>query len=589
MDDKTINLNWLDDLTSRADIVSVVGSYVPLSRRGGRYWACCPFHAERTPSFTVDETTGLWYCFGACHEGGNVINFEMKINNISFHDAVKRLAARVGMKLPEKFGSDVNAGKKDKLYDMMIEAARYYRSCLQNSDVAKKYLASRGISEKTTAIFGLGYSPDYNGLITALTEKGFSRKDMYDCSLLGERDGQYYDFQAGRLIVPIFDAFGKVIGFGGRVLEKKEGVAKYKNSRENILFDKKRVLYGLNYVKKAKIGNPIEDIILVEGYMDVIGLYQAGVKNAVASMGTSLTEIQAKTLKSMVDKVIICYDGDFAGQKSTLRGLDILKRHDLEVRVMSLPDGKDPDEMVRDGVEPFLKCKKEALPLYEFLLKKAEEGLDLDSPSGKTDYVKRAVAIIADMEDMERTVYVQTISKRSGVKEGRINSYISTLKNSPDDESVSNRKAAKLTSDNNAEIQASRYVLYYILQAPSDSSRWVDDVDWFVDETHKNVYKYVLNCVSEGRNPTVANAYLLDNCEKEEIDRVFGFNQELESPKAYFEDCCNRLKKKFLEERRNELLALHKAELDADKASAISDKIKEIQAEIILLKNKNKT
>jgi len=579
LEEKSFSINWLDDLKEKADIVSVVGSYVPLVRKGGKYWACCPFHAERTPSFCVDDTMGFWYCFGACHEGGNAITFEMKINNIGFHDAVKRLAAKVGMKLPEHFGTDSRQPDRDKLYDMMIEAARYYRSKLAENEQAQKYLKDRGITERTTAIFGLGYCPDSTGLIKYLTDKGFTRKQMYDCSLLGERDGEYYDFQTGRLIVPIFDPFGKVIGFGGRVLVKKEGVAKYKNSREGILFDKKKVLYGLNYVKKNKIGNPIDDIILVEGYMDVIGLYQAGIKNAVASMGTALTDNQAKTLKSMVDRVYICYDGDFAGQKSTLRGLEILKKHDLDIRVITLPDGKDPDEMVRDGVEPFLKCKQDALPLYDYLLKRAEEGLDLNTASGLAEYVKRALNVIAEADVVERNVYLDLISKKSNVARNRLEAVLDqTLqKQSVTRPEVDEQKELSPTElqENVGYVKAARYVLYYMMKNPLDSDRLVD-AQWLTIDTHKKIYDYLIKCIADGRRPDPSSAYDLDGCDKKEIDAIFGLDVSFENEKEYFDDCKNFLRKRYLEIRKDELYKLYRVEIDSEKARKLAEDINDV-------------
>ena len=585
MDDKRLSLNWLDDLKSRADIVGVVGSYVSLVRKGGKYWACCPFHSERTPSFSVDENLGLWYCFGACHEGGDVIGFEMKINNISYIEAIKRLAARVGMKLPENFSNEGNIAKKDKLYEMMVAAARYYRDKLAESEEAKRYLSSRGISERTAKIFGLGYSPDARGLIDHLTELGYSRKDMYDCSLLGERDGQYYDFQSGRLIVPIFDAFGKVIGFGGRVLVKKDNVAKYKNSRESVLFDKKRVLYGLNYVKKSRIGNPIQDIILVEGYMDVIGLYQAGVKNAVASMGTALTDIQAKVLKSFVDTVYICYDGDEAGQKSTLRGLEILKQHDIDVRVMTLPDGVDPDELVREGAEPFLNCKKQALPLYDYLLKKAEDGLNLDTASGMSEYVKRALDVVAELPTIEKNVYLDYISKKSNVGKSRLESVLNARKPKKDVAVKEKGAEAKQEIDlkeKKGAVEASRFAIYYMLSDPLDQDRLIDR-EWLVYDTHKLIYDYVIKSIAEGRAPNASSAYQIDGCDKVEIDAIFGYESEGVDQKSYFEDCKAHLKKRFLTERLDELRELAKTELDQDRAAAIKKQINDL---ILKLKSK---
>ena len=283
---------WIDQLKSRVGIVELVGSYVSLERKGSRYWACCPFHHEKTPSFTVDESRNSYHCFG-CHVGGDCIRFVMDIENVDFMSACKLLAKRVGMEMPEfksrRDGSQDVRRKKERLYEMMKDAARYYRSNFDGKEGAPA-------REKLKSL-------------------GYLEIEMVEAGLVDQRDGDVYDAMAGRLIVPIIDGMKRIIAFGGRVLVKDK-LPKYKNTRDTILFDKSNELFGQDTVKKLRMTQPVNDLIVVEGYMDVISLWQAGVKNAVASMGTALTQRQAAILKRYCDKVYICYDGDAAGQKA---------------------------------------------------------------------------------------------------------------------------------------------------------------------------------------------------------------------------------------------------------------------------------
>lgn len=557
---KELNLNWIDDLKARADICSVISSYVSLEKKGQRYWACCPFHAERTPSFAVDAIRGTWYCYGACHEGGDVISFEEKINNIDFREAVERLANRVGLKLPESFNFEKKEKITDREYALMTETARFYRENLQKNKTALEYLKSRHLSANTIASFGLGYSPDYNELVNVLHQKGYERKEMYDLGLLGEHDGRFYDFLAERIIVPIFDPFGKVIAFGGRILKKPENgkaIAKYKNTRETKLFEKNKVLYGLNFVRKARIGNPIRDIIIVEGYMDVIGLHQAGVKNAVASMGTSLTDNQARLIKNMVDTVYICYDGDFAGQTSTLRGLKVLKAHDLNVKVMTMPDGKDPDELVVDGPEPFLKLKEEALDLYDYLLFRAQDGLTLSKPADKITYINRAIEIISELSAVDREVYLNEISKKTDVPVSKLRSNLKVTDNKNEQ-----RKAVFVEPNQvqNSEIdmvgiKSGRFILNTLVV---DDKLLDDRLDSriFESETQKKCFEYIVDCIASGRKPIASTYYEIDGVDKKEVSEILATKVDIPNFKAYYNDCIGNLLAKYYKKRKAEIRKL---------------------------------
>lgn len=575
--------NWIDELKTRADIYSVVASYVSLSRKGQRMWACCPFHAERTPSFAIDTLRGTWTCFGACHEGGDVISFEMKINNLSFFEACQRLASKVGMTLPSDFTKSDSDKATEREKKMMVETAKFYRENLRADKNVQEYLKSRNVSEKTIQQFGLGFSKDSSSLIRHLKSLGFKEKEMLEYGLLAERDGRFYDFLTGRLIVPIFDPFGNVIAFGGRILKKPQGdvqVAKYKNTRETKLFVKNKTLYGMNFVRKARVGNPINDIIIVEGYMDVIGLHQAGFKNVVASMGTSLTDNQAKLIRNMVDTVYICYDGDFAGQNSTLRGLRILKAHDLDVRIMTMPDGLDPDELVANGPEPFNKLKEDAKSLYDYLLWRAEDGLNLNTKEGKNEYAKRAIAIINEIPKIERNAYVELLWQKTGIPITTIFANLTDEKkvvDSKEDSTVS----PKLVSD--AYTRAGRFVLNSLVVKEELFSEELSKFI-FTNDTHKIIYDYIVDCLARGRKPIPSTAYLLEGVSGEEVSEILNTNVDIPDSNAYYNDCVNKLLMKYYKERKIVITALLKKAFDDDERNKLQQELKFIVGKIAKLK-----
>ena len=315
-------LDWMTELKSKNDIVSVVSRYVRLDYKGGRYWGCCPFHHEKTPSFTVNQREGFYYCFG-CHAGGDVVKFVQEMENVGFPEAIKLLADAAGMQVPETEQSEALQTEKkyrDRLYAALKEAAGHYYRNLADPVVGKKvreYLAKRKIPSDVVVRFGLGYSKDFNSVIDYLREKGFSDKEILDSGVgTKNKNGSLYDALADRLIVPIINRADKVVAFGGRILEKKDGVAKYRNTTNTPVFEKNKTLFGINIAKKQRQKAGITEVIIVEGYMDVISLNKVGIANAVAGMGTALCDGQARELKYLSDRVYVCYDGDGAGQNA---------------------------------------------------------------------------------------------------------------------------------------------------------------------------------------------------------------------------------------------------------------------------------
>lgn len=408
---------WLDELLHKNDIVSVVSEYVELKPKGRKLWACCPLHGEKTPSFSVSPDKQLFYCFG-CHAGGTVIQFVMDMERLTFYEAVQQLANRVGMELPNEINDremQRQRAYKKRMIEANTEAARYFCKCFLDPQIGKDaqaYAAKRGLNAEIVTRFGIGFAPDtWDSLKNLLKSKGYSEKELVDAGLLvhnSERNTVYDAFR-GRLIFPILGVNGQVLGFGARVMGDEK--PKYINTGDTPVYNKRNNLYGLYLHKNDKL----DDLIMVEGYMDVIGLYKAGVKNAVASLGTALTQQQARLLKRYVEKVYIAYDGDAAGQNATVRGLDILKAEGLEVRVITFPDDLDPDEYVQIyGKEGFDRLKDNALSLNAFKLEAMAKNYDLNDENGRERYAKAACAFVAGLQPIEQERYYKLIAKKTG-------------------------------------------------------------------------------------------------------------------------------------------------------------------------------
>ncbi|MBQ0099106.1 MAG: DNA primase, partial [Firmicutes bacterium] len=331
---KGFDTKFVDELKNKNDIVDVIGKYVHLEQKGTNFWGRCPFHHEKTASFCVNYNDQFFYCFG-CHKSGDVITFIKEIESLDFADAVKFLAERAKIPMPEMKYDDEKIKeekkKKERLYEILREAAIFYAKNLKSEKADKhiEYIIKRKITGDVVSKFGLGASLSFNDLPNYLKEKGYNYEEMMESGVVDSKDGRYYDSLGGRLIIPLINQFNQVVAFAGRLLEKAD-FAKYKNTRETPVFTKGQNLFNINNVKKLKNEKGLDSLIIVEGQMDAISLYTAGFTNVVSSMGTALTKNQAKMLKRYVDKVYISYDGDFAGQKASIRGLEILKEEGLD-------------------------------------------------------------------------------------------------------------------------------------------------------------------------------------------------------------------------------------------------------------------
>ncbi len=405
---------FLQELADRNPIEDVVGEYVNLSKRSGQnLFGLCPFHSEKTPSFSVSPSKQIYHCFG-CGKGGSVINFIMDIENLNFTDAVEFLARRAGLQVPERQG-DTGRSKRDRMYALNRDAARFFFEQLatERGQPAVSYMQRRGISPSTARRFGLGYAPEsWSLLLDSMLDKGYTEWELCDAGLAkrGKKNGAYDAFR-NRLMFPVIDVRGNVIGFSGRILG--DGEPKYLNSPETAVFSKSHNLFGLNLAKKSKSGY----IILVEGNIDVVSLHQAGFDNAVASLGTSLTPEQARLISRFTNEVVIAYDADDAGKKAAQRAIGILEKLELKVRVLTVRGAKDPDEFIKaKGADAFRNLLSESENHIEYRLDAVKAKYDLGTDEGKVGFLKDASGVIADLPDRTaREVYAMRVASVCGV------------------------------------------------------------------------------------------------------------------------------------------------------------------------------
>jgi len=522
-----INESKIEEIRSSLSIVDVISGYVQLRKRGRNYLGLCPFHTEKTPSFTVSEDKQIYHCFG-CHAGGNVFKFLMDYEKISFIEAVQELANRLGIEIEyESAPGDERQNELELLYDINTEAAKYFYNNLHNSDegeIARKYLQERKIKPQTMKTFGLGYSlRSWENFLNFAKEKKLDLERVTELGLIGRNDdGRSYDKFSGRLIFPIFSPNGRVIAFAGRVLDEREKAAKYLNSPESQIYYKGRILYGLSFAKDEI--RKLDKAILVEGYMDLISLFQAGVKNVVAVSGTALTEDQVQLLSRYSKNVVLLFDADTAGIKASMRSIELLLKRDVEVKIATLPSGEDPDSFINNyGKEKFDETVSYAQNFLEYQSGYYEkQGLFTDSSKmaeAIRDLVKSA-ALIND--ELKRNLLIKTIAKKFNLREILIeNELEKVLKkekiSSKITKSVSGKNAAKenlnFSSDikiTDSEFSTEKEIIKLLFEGDKDVIeliiQHIDQYDFNVP-FNKELFLLVTEAVEEGE-PVVAGALL---------------------------------------------------------------------------------
>lgn len=411
---------FLDELIARNPIEDVVSQYVNLKRSGSNLFGLCPFHGEKTPSFSVSPDKGIYYCFG-CHKGGSVINFEMEIEGLSYPDAVRALAKRAGLEVPEDEQYQSRYRQQERLWAMHKEAARFFHSRLYAPIGANalQYATGRGMPKSILTKFGIGYAPDsWTDLVDYLRSKNYTDQELRDSGLVtvSQKNGNLFDRFRDRLMFPIIDVRGNVIGFGGRIMNSSDkSAAKYLNSPETLIFNKRKNLFALNLAKKSKLGY----LILVEGYMDAIALHQYGFDCAVASLGTALTEDGANLLSRYTEQVVLIYDGDEAGQNATQRAIPILERAGLQVKVLKMRDAKDPDEYLKKfGADRFRILLEESANRVEYQLNAILKKYDLRDDEQKVQYLQESAGLIGSLGSaVQREVYGGRVAEAAGISE----------------------------------------------------------------------------------------------------------------------------------------------------------------------------
>jgi DNA primase len=591
-------ITFLKEVKAANNIVSVIGSYIELKQRGQQYWARCPFHGEKTPSFSVNERMQIYKCFG-CGESGDVIKFVEKYESCTTMEALEILAKRANIEIPlfhEHQADNALSEKKkkrDTLLKILRETARFYYKQYHStagSKAAFLYMQNRGFTIDTVKKFGIGFSPNMDSLVAHLTRAGFSQNDCLEAGVLQKstKSDRCFDALSGRLIVPIFDINKNVIAFGGRALDDKTSqYGKYKNTSETTLFLKKNNLYGINFCKEQKQQANLPYIVVVEGYMDVIAMAQAGFLYAVASMGTSLTSQQAKLISRLTDNVYICYDGDAAGQKATVRGMDILAEAGLNVKVMSVPDNLDPDEYInKHGVDAFKEIITAALPLTDYKLKILAEYFHIDNGDSDsiTKFTTGAVGVLKKLDDVARAQYVKVVSRLSGLSEDFLTRKIT--------EKVTDERP-QVTTEVSA-VPAETSALYFIANAILTGQPYAKlsqkphtDVPFLTQ-----VYDYIFDCYSRNEAPTLDMVYsqvdVTDNMQYNLLSGKDFTAASANADKQYFAECVRLVTIAELKRKRKIYSDEYAREgLSPERQSELLTKIQQLNDEIATKERKN--
>ncbi len=555
----------IEEIRSSNDIVDVISQYVILKRSGRNFFGLCPFHKEKSPSFSVSPDKQIFHCFG-CGVGGNVIHFVSKIENLNFIETLQLLANRANINLPtldNSYQDNKKAALKAKVYEINEIAAKFYHENLYKptSKEAQEYIKKRKLDNRTLKSFLIGYSGTFDELYKLLKQKGYTEEEILASSLVNKADnGTFIDRFRKRLMIPIQDATGKFIAFGGRVLDDSK--PKYINSPENIVYSKGRNLFGLNIAKKGDT----KKIIIVEGYMDAISLYQRGITNVVASLGTALTEQQGRLLRKNSEQIIIGYDADGAGQAATLRGMEILQNMGCDIRVLQIYGAKDPDEFViKYGPERFQKCVDSAISLVEFKVKILKQNLNLENVNDKIKFLNETAKILAKVDNsIEQEIYIDRISSEYGVSKEAIYGEVNKLKYAKtSDKKVLERAPIKsfIKQENSEKIDESiikreKMVIYILLNYPKESFERIKDIittEEIKTEMNKDIISKIYEQYASGKEGNILDLFT----DEQTINYLSGIMADdfgVTDVNKCIEDLLNIYNKERLVNERNDIL-----------------------------------
>lgn len=566
------------------DIVSVVSKYQTLNKKGKTWWSNCPFHYEKTPSFAVNEVEQYYHCFG-CGVSGDVFKFVQHMEGCDFYDALKILAENAGLAVPD-FGGDAKDAERKKereqIYAVLREAALHYVKNLSLPDAkpALEYISKRRLNNEVVRAFGLGYSLGWNEVVDHLRKKGYSFEIMQKAGIIDKNQrGGYYDVYAKRLIFPIINSNDNVVGFSARVLDPNSN-PKYRNTGETPVFQKNECVYGINLIKKLRRTEELKEIIIVEGQMDVISVHKSGVKNAVACLGTALTPNHAKQLKKYCNKVVVCFDGDGAGKKATLRSLDILVSAGLDVYVASMPAGIDPDEYVlANGVESYRELIADAKYWVEYLIREYASKYNLKRAEERNLFVVSALNIIKKLQsNTEQNVYLELVKSLSNISMDVLRRDLENIDNVKVEDTEQKDKEENVITKENAYVKAVKFVMGALLHK-KDYATLNDDVkDNLLDSDIQKLYDYIYDCKQNGKTPIVSHVFDLFNVESNPIinDIVnFNFTDSINN-EGYYNDCVKLLIRSGLEIKQKEIANKIALESDIDKRKELSKQLSQI-------------
>lgn len=579
---------FLQELKLRSDITEIASSYVNLKRHGRNMVGLCPFHGEKTPSFNIYTESGSFYCFG-CGAGGDVITFIMKIENLDYVEAVKFLAQRAGMEMPENTYDDSLSKLRMRIYEANREAARFFHATLlsQRGQSGLNYLRGRALSDRTIRHFGLGFADDdWNSLCNHLKNKGFSEYEIYSANLAFKRKNGngIYDRFVNRVMFPIIDLRGNVIAFGGRIMTEEK--PKYLNTSDTPVFKKSENLFSLNNAKSSGT----RTLILCEGYMDVIALNQAGFTNAVATLGTALTNEQAVLMKRYADEVIICYDADGAGQKATARAIDILRNAGLPIKILTVPSGKDPDEFIRskgeNGPAAFKLLIEKCGNDIEYRLMKLKENYNLNTTDGKVAFLNEAVKIVATIESpIERDVFASKLCAELEIDKNAFLEQISKVKRRDRRENIKketrqiqaelNGQSDKINREHYKKPRSSsaeEALLVYLINNPDYANSISERVtpDKFSNSLIKRYYEYVLSKIKSGYEPLTSVSSDFNSDEVSYLYKLISTTIPAASTREAVEEYIN-----VINEESNKLTSDKLADMSADDINDYIMKLKQ--------------
>ena len=593
MKNKGFDQAFLDELIAKNDIVSVISKYVTLTRRGNNYWACCPFHIEKTPSMAIKEDGQFFKCFG-CQEGGNVINFIRKIEDVDFVKAVEILAKNAGMKMPEYEDSEEMRKKKhqrDRMLSVLKATSDFYIDNLNKVEANKHidYIRKRGLSDEMVKKFKIGASTDFYALIKHLRKLGFTDEEMISSGVAGRgENNMLYDFYGTRLIFPIINGLGEVVGFSGRDLSNEPQRAKYKNTPQTLVFNKSQLIYGYHFLREMKKAKMLDTIVLVEGQMDVIACHQAGINSAIGVMGTALTANHARDLRYLCNDIIVCLDGDKAGEGATYKALEILRQAGMNVKVLRLKQAKDPDEYIKKfGKDQFVEQMFKAGDYMEFILIDLAKKYDISNRADRNKYISEAIEYLSRLStSYEQEIYLPVIKEIVKVP-------IETLRNSLHG---ANQQTAKAEEVEDVELKANAYepiaktcILASLLYGKISQTQHLADLFDTQDE-YGQVFEYIADKINAGKDLNISTIYSCFDIGKDSVwDKVINYTFPDEKVLAdYIQDCENRLRINKLQKAKQFIKSQLSITMDFDQKCECLAKLKLLDEQIAKMEKETK-